>query len=96
MIKDNFYYILKNRLDFAKDYLKDTSDYLRCLNFQKEVRREFYKDKPLLYLFVSFFNLPTNLINYLKYLQSIFYYSKATNEIEVLKKELKKYDSKFQ
>ena len=96
MIKDNFYYILKNRLDYARDYLKDTSDYLRSLNFQKKVKREFYKDKPLLYLFVNFINLPTNFINYLKYLRSIFYYSKATNEIEVLKKELKKYDSKFQ
>ena len=95
MIKDNFYYILKNRLDYARDYLKDTSDYLRSLNFQKKVKREFYKDKPLLYLFVNFINLPTNFINYLKYLQSIFYYSKATNEIEVLKKELEKYDSKF-
>ena len=95
MIKDNFYYILKNRLDYARDYLKDTSDYLRSLNFQKKVKREFYKDKPLLYLFVNFINLPTNFINYLKYLQSIFYYSKATNEIEVLQKELEKYDSKF-
>ena len=95
MIKDNFYYILKNRLDYARDYLKDTSDYLRSLNFQKKVKREFYKDKPLLYLFVNFINLPTNFINYLKYLQSIFYYSKATNEIEVLKKELEKYDFKF-
>ena len=95
MIKDNFYYILKNRLDYARDYLKDTSDYLRSLNFQKKVKREFYKDKPLLYLFVNFINLPTNFINYLKYLQSIFYYSKATNEIEVLKKELEKYDSRF-
>ena len=96
MIKDNFYYILKNRLDYARDYLKDTSDYLRSLNFQKKVKREFYKDKPLLYLFVNFINLPTNLINDFRYLKSMFYYSKATNEIEVLKKELKKYDSKFQ
>ena len=95
MIKDNFYYILKNRLDYARDYLKDTSDYLKSLNFQKKAKREFYKDKPLLYLLVNLINLPTNFINYLKYLRSIFYYSKATNEIEVLQKELKKYDSKF-
>ena len=95
MIKDSFYYILKDRLDYARDYLKDTSDYLRSFNFQKKVRREFYKGKPLLYLFVNFINLPTNFIDYFRYLRSIFYYSKATNEIEVLKKELKKYDSNF-
>ena len=59
------------------------------------VRKEFYKGKPLLYLFVNLINLPTNLFDYFNYLRSIFYYSKATNEIEVLKKELKKYDSKF-
>ena len=53
MIKDSFYYILKDRLDYARDYLKDTSDYLRSFNFQKKVRREFYKGKPLLYLFVK-------------------------------------------
>ena len=57
MIKDNFYYILKDRLDYARDYLKNSSDYLRSLNFQKKVRKEFYKGKPLLYLFVSFFNI---------------------------------------
>tara|TARA_Y100000768_G_C23462062_1_gene444187 strand:- start:211 stop:498 length:288 start_codon:yes stop_codon:yes gene_type:complete len=95
MIKDNFYYILKDRLDYARDYLKNSSDYLRSLNFQKKVRKEFYKGKPLLYLFVNLINLPTNLFDYFNYLRSIFYYSKATNEIEVLKKELKKYDSKF-
>ena len=96
MIKDNFYYILKGRLDYARDYLKDTSDFIRGVNFQKKVKREFYKDKPFLYLFVNLINLPTNLINYLIYLRSIFYLSKASNEIEVLKKELKRYDSKLQ
>ena len=50
MVKDNFYYILKERLDYARDYLKDTSAHLQSINFQKKVKKEFYKDKFLLNL----------------------------------------------
>ena len=43
MVKDNFYYILKERLDYARDYLKDTSAHLQSINFQKKLKKSFTK-----------------------------------------------------
>ena len=85
MVKDNFYYILKERLDYARDYLKDTSAHLQSINFQK--------DKFFLNILVTIIYLPSSLIDYFKYQKSIFYYSKASKEVEILKQELRKYDS---
>ena len=81
MIKDNFYYILKNRLDYARDYLKDTSDYLRSLNFQKKVKREFYKDKPFLALIIKLYFLPYNLFKY-------FIYTTERHKLDMINKEI--------
>lgn len=61
MIKDNFYFILKERLDYARDYLKDTSAHLQSINFQKKVKKEFYKDKFLLNILVTLIYLPSKL-----------------------------------
>jgi len=91
MIKDNFYFILKERLDYARDYLKDTSAYLQSVNFQKKVKKEFYKDKFLLNILVTLIYLPSSLVDYFEYQKSIFYFSKASKEVEILKQELGKY-----
>ena len=45
MFKDNFYYILKDRLEYAQDYLIDTSAYIKSIKFQDNVEKEFFKDK---------------------------------------------------
>ena len=42
MYKDNFYYILKDRLEYAQDYLIDTSAYIKSIKFQDKVEREFF------------------------------------------------------
>ena len=93
MVKDNFYYILKERLDYAREYLKDTSAHLQSINFQKKVKKEFYKDKFFLNFLVTIIYLPSSLIDYFEYQKSIFYYSKASKEVEILKQELRKYES---
>ena len=93
MVKDNFYYILKERLDYARDYLKDTSSHLQIINFKKKVKKDFYKDKFFLNLLVTIIYLPSSLIDYFEYQKSIFYYSKASKEVEILKQELRKYES---
>ena len=92
MHKDNFYYILRDRLEYAKDYLNDTNAYLRSINFHNKVQREFYKDQPILYIFVRLLNLPTDLLKYFRYMLCAFNCRKALNEIEVLEKELSKYE----
>ena len=90
--KDNFYYILKDRLEYAKDYLIDTSAYIQSVKFQDKVEREFFKDKKILYLLMGIINLPSDIIRYYQYFKSLMNYKRAEKEITLLKEELKKYD----
>ena len=94
MYKDNFYYILKDRLEYARDYLIDTTAYIKSVKFQDKVEKEFYKDKIFLYLLVSLVNLPSDLIKNYQYLKSILNYKRAQKEIQLLEDELNKYEKK--
>ena len=94
MFKDNFYYILKNRLEYAQDYLIDTSAYIQSVKFQDKVEREFFKDKIFLYLLMGIINLPSDIIRYYRYFKSLMNYKRAEKEIQMLKEELSKYEQK--
>ncbi len=94
MIKDNFYYILKDRLEYAQDYLIDTSAYIQSVKFQDKVEREFFKDKIFLYLLMGIINLPSDIIRYYRYFKSLMNYKRAEKEIQMLKEELSKYEQK--
>ena len=94
MFKDNFYYILKDRLEYAQDYLIDTSAYIQSVKFQDKVEREFFKDKKILYLLMVIINLPSDIVRYYKYFKSLINYSRAEKEIQMLKEELSKYEQK--
>ena len=94
MYKDNFYYILKDRLEYAQDYLIDTSAYIQSVKFQDKVEREFFKDKILLYLLMGIINLPSDIIRYYRYFKSLMNYKRAEKEIQMLKEELSKYEQK--
>ena len=94
MFKDNFYYILKNRLEYAEDYLIDTSAYIQSVKFQDKVEREFFKDKKILYLLMVIVNLPSDIVRYYKYFKSLMNYKRAEKEIQMLKEELSKYEQK--
>ena len=91
MYKDNFYYILKDRLQYAQDYLIDTTAYIKSVKFQDKVEKEFYKDKIILFLLVSLVNLPSDLIKNYKYLKCILNYKRAQKEIQLLEDELNLY-----
>ena len=92
MYKDNFYYVLKERLEYAHDYVKDSSTFLKSVDFQKKVEIEFYKDKKVLLFLTNIVNLPINICGYIKELRSVLGYQKCLKEIEVLQKELNIYD----
>ena len=92
MHKDSFFYILKDRLHYANDYAKDCSDWLRSVEFQYKVDKEFHKNKIVLPLLLKLINLPTSIIKYCRYLRGTYNYYRALKEVEVLKIELKKYD----
>ena len=92
MHKDSFFYILKDRLEYANDYAKHCSDWLRSVEFQDKVDKEFHKNKIVLPLLLKLINLPTSIIRYCRYLRGTYNYYRALKEVEVLKVELKKYD----
>ena len=94
MFKDNFYYILKDRLEYAQDYLIDTSAFIKSIKFQDKVEKEFFKDKKILYLLIGVINLPSDLIRYYQYFKSLMNYKRAEKEIQMLKEELSKYEQK--
>ena len=94
MFKDNFYYILKDRLEYAQDYLIDTSAYIQSIKFQDKVEKEFFKDKKILYLLIGIINLPSDIIRYYQYFKSLMNYKRAEKEIQMLKEELSKYEQK--
>ena len=92
MNKDHFYYVLKDRLEYANEYLQHSSTWLRSVEFQDKVDKEFHKNKIVLPLLLKLINLPTLIIRYCRYLRGTYNYYRALKEVEVLKVELKKYD----
>ena len=92
MRKDYFYNCLKDRLEYAQEFAKDYTIYLKSVEFTKKAELEFYKNNRFIYLLNKILNLPTNTIKYIKVLKSRFILRKCVNEIEVIKKELKNYE----
>ncbi len=94
MKKDNFYYILRDRLEYAEDYLIDTSAFIKSIKFQDNVEKEFFKNKILLYLIIGIINIPSDIIKNYQYFISVLNYKRAQNEIQMLRVELSKYEQK--
>tara|TARA_B100001057_G_scaffold68172_2_gene61907 strand:+ start:22 stop:300 length:279 start_codon:yes stop_codon:yes gene_type:complete len=90
--KDYFYNCLKDRLEYAQEFAKDYTIYLKSVEFTKKAELEFYKNNRFIYLLNKILNLPTNTIKYIKVQKSRFILRKCVNEIEVIKKELKNYE----
>ena len=96
MHKDNFYYILKKRLEYANEYLLDTSAFIKFVKFSSKVEKEFYKDKQILFFLNKLINLPINIYNYFHFLKDLNNYQRVKNEIAVINKELEKYNDSNQ
>ena len=92
MHKDSFFYSLRDRLEFAKDYANGYSIHLKHSAFKKKFDREFYQDKKILLFLTNIVNLPINIYGYINELRGVLGYKKCLKEIEVLQKELKIYD----
>jgi hypothetical protein len=92
MKKDNFYYILRDRLEYAEDYLIDTSAFIKSVKFQDNVEKEFFKNKILLYLIIGIINIPSDIIKNYQYFISVLNYKRAQKEIQMLRVELSKYE----
>ena len=92
MKKDYFHSCLQDRLQYAQEFAKDYTIYLKSIEFTKKTESEFYKNNRLLFLLNKILNLPTNTLKFIKVLKSKFILRKCLNEIEVIKKELKSYE----
>jgi len=91
MIKDDFYYILKDRLKYAEEYLLNTLVFIKSVKFQDDVKKEFFKNKIFFYLIIEIINIPSNILRHYQYLISVFNYKRAEKEIQMIKNELSKY-----
>ena len=92
MVKDHFYYCLRDRLEFAQEYAHGYVTHLKNLEFKKKTDREFYKKHKLLFVLDELINLPTNLYDSYHEARGKFGLKKCLNEIKVLKQELKNYE----
>ena len=92
MVKDHFYYCLRDRLEFAQEYAHNYITYLKNLEFKKKADREFYKKNKFLFVLEELINLPTNLYNSYNETRGKLGLKKCLNEIKVLKQELKNYE----
>ena len=92
MHKDNFYYILRNRLEYANDFVKVSSDWLKTVEFQRKVDEEFHKNIIFLRIILKIINMPSIIYKYFNYLKGTYNYYRAVKEVEMLKRELKKYE----
>ena len=95
MIKDNFYYILRDRLEYAEEYLIDTSAFIKSVKFQDNVEKEFFKNKIFLYLIIGVINIPSDILKNYQYFMSVLNYKRAEKEIQMLRNELSKYEQEI-
>jgi len=93
MIKDNFYYILRDRLEYAEEYLIDTSVFIKSVKLQDNIEKEFFKNKIILYLIIGIINIPSDILRNYRYFISVLNYKRAEKEIQMLRNELSKYES---
>ena len=92
MKKDYFHSCLKDRLQYAQEFVKDYTIYLQSVEFTKKTESEFYKNNRILFLLNKILNLPTNILKFIKVSKSKFILKKCLNEIEVIKRELRNYE----
>ena len=92
MVKDHFYYCLRDRLEYAKQYSHECAIYIKNIEFRKKTEKYFYKNRKCLFLITKLINLPSDLFDKYCEAKGKFGLKRCLNEIEVISKELKKYE----
>ncbi len=94
LLKDNFYYSLKERLSFAQEYAINCSNRLRQVEIDKKSDYEFFQQNKLLYIFEEILNLPLNLLRSYKITKLKINLKKCLADIKVMQEEIKIYENK--
>ena len=92
MLKDNFYYSLRQRLSFAQEYATECTNRLRQIEIDKKGDYEFFKQNKFLFIFEEILNLPLNLLKSYKITKLKINLKKCLADIKVMQHELNYYD----
>lgn len=93
MLKDHFYYCLRDRLGFAQEYAHECVTRLRHLELNKKADYEFFKNNKILFIFEEILNLPTNIYRSYQVAKMKIGLKKCLSDIKVMQQELNNYES---
>ena len=85
-MKNSLDEIIKERLENRYEWKNYLGWLLTHKELQMQAKKEFYKDKFILNLFLKLYFLPYNTLKYLSYLCDRHKFQMIENEIEMLKK----------
>ena len=82
--------ILRENLRYKQDWIRRAYWYKRYIEVENKAEVEFFKQRPFVYSFVFFINLPVNIIDFLKKLKWNYQFEKICSEATYLRKEINK------
>jgi len=92
MNKDRHYYKLINRLERAETWAKDFIATERQIEISDRVTQDLGKESPGIHFLANLVMLPTICLTFLKKVLVWQSYKKCKKEIEILRKEIEKYE----
>ena len=90
--KDRHYYETKKRLDHAQSWVKGFLETEKQLALSDKVTQEMSTDAPITFKLAQLVMLPTICLSYLKKILVWRSFKKCKKEIQLLRKELEKYE----
>ena len=96
MVKDHFYYCLRDRLGFAQEHAHECVTRLRHIELNKKADYEFFRNNKFLFIFEEILNLPSNICKLYKVSKMKINLKKCLSDIQVMQQELNNYESNNQ
>ena len=96
MVKDHFYYCLRDRLGFAQEHAHECVTRLRHIELNKKADYEFFRNNKFLFIFEEILNLPTNIYRSYQVAKMKISLKKCLSDIQVMQQELNNYESNNQ
>ena len=85
---------LKENLKYKMDWILKAYRYKKYLEVENKAEKEFFKQRPLIFLLVYLINLPINIIDLIQRFKWNYQYEKICLEAEYLRKEINKIENK--
>ena len=92
MNKDRHYYKIKTRLERAETWAKDFVENEKQIQISDKVTQALGKESPYIYFICNLISFPTISLTFLKKVLVWQSYKKCKKEIEILRKEIEKYE----